>query len=443
MKRKVDAVNERLVIRLAELMSNYGATVNEIEDTIWHLSNALSLQGHFVLFNRILFTSFGGVIEQKVTLTRFGSTQVNIDRLEKVKKVYKSVSAGSISARHGLSELESITCAKRLYNSFLEIVSWPLISGGFAYIYLGSWKEALCAALISIILMLINRRFPGNEFGTGLRLSIPLSAFVAGICTVAFSQVIHPISITITVISCLMRFMPGFSLTQAMTEIASRRLVSGMAHFCEAIATLMMLATGVFIGITLGSVFMTVSHGYTPFPPAMWQISIAVISVSIGFVICYQILTCHIVAVIVSCILATLLWFYARESYGIVYGTGAAALLGALIANLYARIRQCSDLIIKVPVAIILVPGVYGYRSLLEIMNSQTVSGLGHFLTTFGIAVAIITGYLLIDIIIPVDSHSEDARKEQIPSCTKRNFICRKNFSDSATDRFKPRRFRM
>ena len=417
-----DRIDEvRFAISLAELMTCYGAAVHEVEDTIASLSAALGMNGHFVLYNKVLFTSSGEPCAERVTLTRFTATRVNIYRLEKLEQVYQAVCSTEISISQGIAELERIKNSKRLYSEFLEFLSWPLISAGFVFILFGSWKELICSCTISVMLYFINSLLSKNDVGTGLRIAVPVAAFIAALFAVLVNKFVFPIAISVVVLSSLMKFMPGFSLTQAMTEIAYRRPVSGMAHLCEAVSILSMLAMGAFLGTAFGSLFSVIpTEKALPILP-VWQLCIAGLAVSMSFIFAYDIVKRNIIPVILGSIIVTLLWTMGKEIYGAVYGTGIAAIAGALIANIYSRLSGSSDLVIKIPAAVIIVPGVFGFRSLIEIINNYTVSGLDHALMVFALGAAIVGGFLLVDIIIPPYSHPHSTKAKNIaPLISKR-----------------------
>jgi uncharacterized membrane protein YjjB (DUF3815 family) len=265
----------------------------------------------------------------------------------------------------------------------------------------GSWQDLICSCLISLVIYPINKKLSHGDNGTGLRTAIPSCAFLAAILAVISNIIIPSVSIAIIAISSLMKFMPGLYLTQAMTEIAYRRLISGMAHLCEAVFILAIMALGVFLGTAIARNFATVSLNVHPGILPFWQLCIAGILVGYSFIFSFDIMKRHIPIVICTSIIVIIIWLWGKNIYGPVYGTGFAAIVGSFMANIYARISNSSDLILKLPSAIIIVPGVFAFRALIDILNNNTLSGLEHFMTTFILGTAIAGGFLIVDIIIP------------------------------------------
>lgn len=392
----------KFVLQLAELMSDYGASVQKIEDMMFTLNDFLELNGNFVLFNRILLTSFDTDSQyNQVHLKRFGASRVNLLRLEMAEKLFIQITQQKLSIADGLRQLESIRNSPRLYNPLLDFLSWPLLATGFVLILSGNLRDLLCAGIISTVIYFANKVLSHHDNGTGLRISVPICSFIAAFLAVICKLLITDTSSAIIVTSSLMKFMPGLYLTQAMTEIAYRRLTSGIAHLSEAIFILVVLALGVFLGTALGNFFIPVSLDITSHAQPFWQLCLAGILVGSSFIFSFDIIRKHIPIVIATSIIVTLIWIWSKEIYGPVYGTGIAALTGAFMANIYTRITCSSDLILKLPSAIIIVPGIFAFRALIDILNNNTVTGLEHFLTTFMLGAAIAGGFLIIDIIIP------------------------------------------
>ena len=405
----------KFLISFAEQLSIYGATVHEIEETIFSLKDALNLKGDIVLFNNVLLTSLSETNTPQVTLTRFKYQKVNINRLAMLEKLFLDIHSHQISLEDGWVRLENIKQAKQLYNNILEFISWPLVSAGFVIILHGSWREIIVSCLISIIIFTVNSILSKNDTGTGVRIIIPISAFIAAFLSVITYSYISPISISITTISSLMKFMPGFYLTQSMTEIAFRRPITGMAHLCDAIMILVILAMGVFLGTAIGSLIAPLPMGKSLPIPSNQMLCLAGLCVGWSFVFTYNISKKFILPVIVSSIIIILIWIHCKEIYGTVYGTGLAATIGAVIANLFARISKSSDLIIKIPTAIIIVPGIFGLRALIEIINYGAIFGIDNFLTTFALGVSIAGGFLFADIVIPPSVHPGKVKSYSTP----------------------------
>ncbi|MCX7969980.1 MAG: hypothetical protein N3A57_00230, partial [Negativicutes bacterium] len=57
--------------------------------------------------------------------------------------------------------------------------------------------------------------------------------------------------------------------------------------------------------------------------------------------------------------------------------------------------------IIKVPNAFILVPGVMGFSAIVLMINNEILAGIDKLLSAIGVAISIIAGFIVADIICP------------------------------------------
>ncbi len=88
-----------------------------------------------------------------------------------------------------------------------------------------------------------------------------------------------------------------------------------------------------------------------------------------------------------------------------VVGPELSAFLGALLvaigANVYARTTRRPAAVPLVPGIMLLVPGSVGFRSVTELLAQDVVSGMETAFTMTLVAVALVTGLLLANVIVP------------------------------------------
>lgn len=397
-----DTMEMKFLLLAGELLSRYGATVYETEDTLRVVCAKLELRGQFVMFNNMLFTAFGQQLEQRVNLSRIASSAIDVNKLERTQKIISEVITGQYGADDGLANLRQVSQRKKMFQSRWELASWTLIAGAFAIIFLGNWREAVCSGIIGFVLALVHLNFEERLSERGsVNAFEPLAAVIASFMAVFLAMVFQPLSVTLTIICGLMPLMPGYTTTRALNEIAARHVITGWSHLLNAATTFLMLAAGVVFGTFLVKALHIAQPDYAPVPPDYLQLTVAAILAAVAFVFYYQINARHMIPLIASSIITTLIVVVLSEEYGAVMATAIAAVLAAIMGNLYARIKKCSDLIIKVPSAIILVPGGTGFRAALDFMNNRPELGISGVLSTGGVAAAIIVGYLAVDMLMP------------------------------------------
>jgi uncharacterized membrane protein YjjB (DUF3815 family) len=80
---------------------------------------------------------------------------------------------------------------------------------------------------------------------------------------------------------------------------------------------------------------------------------------------------------------------------------GAGALAVGLLSNLYARLEDRPAIIPLTPGILMLVPGSLGYRSLTAFLESDATLGTAMAFQTGLVAVSLVGGLLLSNLIIP------------------------------------------
>ena len=81
-------------------------------------------------------------------------------------------------------------------------------------------------------------------------------------------------------------------------------------------------------------------------------------------------------------------------------GIAFAAVCVGTLSNLFARLADRPAAIVTLPGLLILVPGSVGFRSLAAFLDNDTLGGIQTAISVFIIAVSIVVGLLLANIIV-------------------------------------------
>jgi uncharacterized membrane protein YjjB (DUF3815 family) len=82
-------------------------------------------------------------------------------------------------------------------------------------------------------------------------------------------------------------------------------------------------------------------------------------------------------------------------------GSFIGAFTAATVSNLIARIRHQPASLTLVPAIVLLVPGSIGFSSLSSMLNRDVVPGVESAFRTVLVAVALTTGLLIADVLVP------------------------------------------
>lgn len=386
------------ITKTISLLAKYGASVIELQKTASKLMQRFLKDGEFLVMSGAFCINFGARFNHKTVMIPLANSELNVSKLQELTGVVEEVALDKCSSVEGLKELNIIDAKKPLYGKLLTVLGWAMSSFGVAVIFGGSWQVAIVATLISFVATMITL----NSVDKLKILGNPLSAFFAVIIAAGLTNVFGDYSVPLAIVCGLIALMPGFSLTQGISEIAHSHIVSGSARLMSAIITLLMLAVGVFIGYKVVSLYSGIKLNTFSVTPGSWEIIvIATAIVMISFGIMFNAPRKHFWAIVVVGVLSTLTMIYGGEAGGSYLGAGTATFILIILGNVYARWRKCGGAIIKVPCIMVLVPGSVGFNGVISMLSTNMESGLETGLMMIMTAVSIVVGGLLADGVFP------------------------------------------
>ncbi|MFA6076392.1 MAG: threonine/serine exporter family protein [Negativicutes bacterium] len=380
------------------LLAKYGASVIELQKTASRLMLRFLKDGEYLVMSGAFCINYGVRFNHKTVMVPLTNSELNVSKLQELTGVVEKVADGECSSVEGLIELSIVDAKKPLYGKLLTVFGWAMSSFGVAIIFGSNWQGAIVATVISVVAAMINL----NNIDKLKVLGNPLAAFFAVIIAVGLTDVFGNYSVPLVIVCGLITLMPGFSLTQGISEIAHSHIVSGSARLMSALITLLMLAVGVFIGYKVVGIYSSIQPGTFSVTPGSWEVIViatAIVMISLG--IMFNVSCKRFGAIVVVGILATLTMIYGGKVGGCYLGAGAATFVLIILGNGYARWRKCGAAIIKVPCIMVLVPGSVGFNGVISMLSTNMESGMETGLMMMMTAVSLVVGGLLADGIFP------------------------------------------
>ena len=196
--------------------------------------------------------------------------------------------------------------------------------------------------------------------------------------------------------------VPGFTLTVAMTELATRNLVSGTARLAGAAGTFLAIGFGVALGTHIGVApwwgpcgrrGRRCSRCWTEWGRAAGG------SASLMVLLRARCATSSGSSWRGSWRSAAPAW--ASVLLGAELGTFVGAFAVAAASNAYARALDRPSAVPLVPALLLLVPGALGFRSLSSLIDRQTVSGIEAAFRMTLVAISLAMGLLSGQVLVP------------------------------------------
>jgi uncharacterized membrane protein YjjP (DUF1212 family) len=413
-ERDPDPAVVGFILELGRALHSYGYSAQGLEEILAVTSERLGLHGHqFFSTPTSIMASFGPLGAQRTFMLRIEPGEVNLGKLAELELVSVEVARGIRSPAEGTRAITRIVAAPSPYGPVLTTVAVGLVSGAACQFLGGGGQHLAAAAVLGVGVGLLAPVAARNQrIG---RVFEPLAAFLVSAAAIALAHAIGPLSVLLATLGGLIVLVPGFTLTTAMTELATRHLVSGMARLSSAFMTFLAIAFGVALGNRLGSA----AFGAAPALPAValetalpvWAGVVAVVLAPLCFTVILRAEPSDAPWIVASGGLAVLGGRLGAATLGVELGTFAGSFAVALASSAYERWRKRPAAVVLVPGILLLVPGSVGFRSFTSLMERQALVGIETAFSMFLTAAALVAGLLIAGVIAPEGRVREAPRR--------------------------------
>jgi len=387
----------RFVLALGRALHQYGTPAHRLEEALGIVCKQLGLVAEVLSTPTFLTVRFGDPADMRTSMMRVEPSQLDLAKLAQLDALADAVADRELDPEDGLARIAAIEQAPPVWGKPAETVTFALTAASVAVFFGRSGRANGAAAAVGLVLgvlALIARRRTHTARAFEL-----LGAFVAAFGAGVVAAVVHGVTPSIVTISAMIALLPGLTLTTAMTELATRNLVSGTARLMAALIVLLELALGVALGERLAARLFTIAPTVHAALPA-WATWVAFLASALGMVV-----VCQAERRAIGWILLTSLIGFvgAREGTSLL-GPQLGVLLGAfalgIAANLYARALDRPQQVVLVPAMILLVPGSLGFRGMSSLLDRDTLTGIETTFATFVVAMAIVAGMLIANAVL-------------------------------------------
>lgn len=387
----------RFIMLIAKALHRYGASADRIENALQVISEKLKIEASYFSLPTSIMGNFKVSDDDEFTrMERLDPGKINLEKLYYADKTVDDVIDEKISVADGIQRLQFIIDKKPLHSDFSTIISLIILASNISLVLGGNLFDSLLAGFLGLVLGIFNSEVKIERFDT---ISEALMAFTVAFTSFSFSSFYSGMHPNIIILSTLIYFVPGLSLTMAIGEISSQNLTAGTARLMGALVILLKLAFGTYLGSILAHYFFIpqgadfeTTHELVKF--------MALLFISFSFVISFQARWQETIWII----LAGTTTFYINSYVISQLGQTAATLItGTYIgagSNLYARALNRPSMIVSLPAIILLVPGSIGFKGLEFLFSQNTVDGINTLFNTITIGLALVAGTYFGNLII-------------------------------------------
>ncbi len=397
----LDRARIGFVIELARRLHQYGAAAPRLEQAIGLVAQKLRLECEALSTPTSVVLSFarrGDELAEYTQVLRMAPGDVNLARLCRADEIADRVIDGSLAPRDGLERLRAL--GRPLSRPALTAIvcSYGLAAASVAVLFNTAWVDALVAGVLGVLIGLIG--IAGYRRPRLAAASEAIAALIATFIATAISAWIVPLALKQVVISALIILVPGMTLTNAVRELSSQHLVSGVARVAGAIATLLKLTFGTVAAAQVCAMLGVVpaAHALPPLPT--WSQWPALLVGAVSFAMLFQAARRDYPLVIAAVIAGYLATYFCGAALGAPFGVFIGGLILAALANLYARIAHRPGALVREPGILLLVPGSVGFRSMSYLFTSEVGLGAQTGILLVTLLIALVAGLLFGDLLI-------------------------------------------
>ncbi len=336
---------------------------------------------------------------QRVEMLRLRFYDYNMARLIALEKLIRSLN-GVASVDRCTAQLKAIMSAPPLWTGWSFVAMGFLLSGSVAILLGGGWVEMFCGGLVGMLFVggyLALARVPRLGPATPVILSAG-----AALCAHALGIIFPQQTPFVTAVAGVVLILPGFTLTIAMSELATQNLLSGTGRLAGVFLLLFMMGAGLVIGEQIGQHLVPAHSTGTAAGLPAWVIwpAIAALGVSMLGVLQAPLRAVHVL--VGGSLLAWAVFSPVAAVLGNVVGAFVGALAVASAGHVYTYLSGQPDILVKIPGLIVLVPGSMGFRGVHALMEQDNASGVTLMTNMLLTGAVLAVGLLLADSIAPL-----------------------------------------
>ena len=379
---------ERFLVELARDLHRFGTPAHRLEEQVSRCGARLGVPTTMFSLPTFLALAFGPLDRQRVVNLRVDPGVVDLGRLHAIETIQRKVLKKEISPVSGAEALRELGSRPPRYGAWMVWLAYGIAALAVTRLLGGDLEDMVAGGIVGL---LVGALVVGL---TARRDRAALAEFLAGVVATlgawSLTWVLPPISLNAVVLAGLVVLLPGFALTRALIELATRNLASGSSRFMGASMTLVALGFGAAIGERIMA-RLPLAPMEGPMPPPGW----------LGMLPAIAMLSLSTVILLQArwrdwgwMLLAALLGLFGARLAADVLGPELGVCLGAFVVgvagNTYSRLLRRPAVTLVAPGIFPLVPGSLGMRGTsMLFMDSPSRSA------TWGLAALVIAGSLV------------------------------------------------
>lgn len=392
---------QRFIINLGKALHQFGTPAYRLESHLQNVSELLGLRGSFLIMpTGLTFLLYNkSDPQQHHYMARVEPGGLDLDKLACTDKLVGELESGARTLAQAIDRLDQITHKADIWGTLPTLIAFACSGGAFAMLISSSWSNVIWATLLSLVNFgLVYLAGRSERVSNMLE---PLVAMVAALLASSIAQFDPTINVSIVILSAIIIFIPGLTLTLGLAELSARHLISGTARFMDGLMSMFKLYFGAVLGITLSTLLLPEVEYVQALPVPDWTRWLAVLVLSSTLVVMFKSRLKDAPWGILSGFIAYLSTLWANGYLDPSLSAFVGAFAVGVYSNLFARWMKAPALIVSLQGVVLLVPGSKVYIGLNTLISGEqmvTTNSLGP--QTFLIFMSLVAGLIFANVLV-------------------------------------------
>ena len=229
------------------LMQN-GAETYRVEDTVYRILQKSNLKTVQVL---VMMTGFVATLDDPTmdsltVVRRIQSHGTNLEKIDQVNQISREFCNDELTLEQAFKQMKALWKEKEPPK--IRLLAFALLTGGFAVMFGSNWAEAIVAAIVGLVGAVVQfscKKGHMHMFVENIVCSLSVAVAI-GFMTAALPGTYDT---DLLIISCIMPFVPGAAITNAVFDTLHGDYLSGLARAAEAFVIALAVAIGIGMGL--------------------------------------------------------------------------------------------------------------------------------------------------------------------------------------------------
>ncbi|WP_141732534.1 threonine/serine ThrE exporter family protein [Oligoflexus tunisiensis] len=387
------------LLLLGRSLHGCGAAAHHVERALVKAAANLGLLCELLAFPTGIIATFTQGEQQKTVVIRNEPGQIDLAKLSRIDEAADLVIDGKRSILEGMQTIESIHLGNLDLPRWLLVLSYAMASAGMITALRGSWTDLALAAVIGLIVGLLDRI--GSRWEPMRQLFGAMASFISVLLAHLLAPHVPSLSPDKVILAGVIVLLPGLALVVSFVELSTKNLLAGTSRLAGATGELLKIVFTVALTKAILKASAPAAFDVTLAPLPAWTELPGVTALAFGFLLLFRVRPRNMP----SAFLVSMASYTIARIGGSLFGTEltffVAGAFVAMVSNLLARILKRPGMITMLPGIILIVPGSINYRGFIAMFEHDVMDTVTTVFTVVIIAVSIVAGLFFGNTVIP------------------------------------------